>query len=80
MENKAPKELHCQKKKGLGNMTKNALFVQKFDLCLKILLANNNLDSVHDKAGLADGRTEEKLTGESAIPKTKKKNLITIPQ
>lgn len=41
MENKAPKELHCQKKKGLGNMTKNALFVQKFDLCLKILLANN---------------------------------------
>lgn len=57
-------------------MTKNALFVKKFDLCLKILLANNNLDSVHDKAGLADGRTEEKLTGESAIPKTKKKKIL----
>lgn len=71
MENKAPKELHRKKKKkkGLGNMTKNALFMQKFDLCLKILPANNNLDSARDKAGLADGRTEEKLTGESAIPK-----------
>lgn len=57
-------------------MTKNALFVQKFDLCLKILPANNNLDSVRDKAGLADGRTEEKLTGESAIPKTKKKKIL----
>lgn len=43
--------------------------------------ANNNLDPALDKARLADGRTGEKLTGESAMPKTKKKkNLIIMPQ
>lgn len=53
-------------------MTKNALFMQKFDLCLKILPANNNLDSARDKAGLADGRTEKKV--DRRVSNTKKKS------
>lgn len=74
MENKAPK--------GLGNRMKNALFVQKFDLGdtvdvkkKKKLPANNNRDPALEKTRLADGRTGKKLTGESAMPKTKKKLL-----
>lgn len=58
-------------------MTKNTLFVQKFDLGytidLKILPANNNLDSVRDKAGLADGHTEEKVDRKVSNTKDKKK-------
>lgn len=58
-------------------MTKSALFVQKFDLGytvdLKILPANNNLDSVGDKAGLADGHREEKVDRKVSNTKDKKK-------